>query len=149
MLTHPSRRADRPIVLLVLGALAAGWLVGLVGQRAIVEATNYLDVSPPLILLALALCLGAGGAVRLVAPDRRPRVGAFGGIAMAGSILVGYVGLAIAYRDRFEPGAGGETWFSLLLESWFWVGIPLVVSAGLGLLGWWLADLAARRLTRG
>jgi hypothetical protein len=50
-----------------------------------------------------------------------------------------------SYADRFDTDAGGETWFSLLLESWFWIGVPLIVSAMLGTLGWLVAAAYLRR----
>jgi hypothetical protein len=121
----------------LLGVLAAGWVAGLLGQRAIVEETDYLDISPPLLLLGTGLCILAGAAARLISRRSRGlRTGALAGVAMMVAMVAGYVGLALAYADRFDPEAGGETWFSLLLESWFWIGVPLIVSAMLGALGW-------------
>ena len=126
---------------IMVAGLAFGWLIGLLAQRSIVEGTGYLDVSPALLVLGAFLCALAGAAARIGAPaHRRLRVGAFAGIGMSVSIVVGYLGLALAYADRFTANAGGETWWTLLLESWFWIGIPLVVSAALGTLGWSVAD---------
>jgi hypothetical protein len=34
----------------------------------------------------------------------------------------------------------GETWFSFLLEAWFWIGVPLAIGAGSGALGWLATD---------
>jgi hypothetical protein len=131
------------ILLLVL--LVGGWLVGLVAQRAVVEATGYLDVSPALLLLGMGLCALGGALVRaMVVSRRRIRDGVLGGIATMATILAGYVVLTIAYWDRFDSGEGGETWWSLLLESWFWVGVPLVVSGILGAVGWIVIDRLER-----
>lgn len=129
-------RSAAPRVVL-LGVLAVGWVAGLLGQRAIVEETDYLDISPPLLLLGTGLCIVAGAAARF-APrrSRGPRIGGLAGVAMMATMVAGYLGLALAYADRFDADAGGETWFSLLLESLFWIGVPLVVSAALGALGW-------------
>ena len=38
-----------------LAFLAVGWLLGLVAQRATIEATTYGDITPPLMLLGLGL----------------------------------------------------------------------------------------------
>lgn len=128
-------------IILIVG-LASGWLIGLLAQRSTVEQTNYMDISPALLVLGAVLCALAGAAARIGAPTlHRIRIGALAGIGMLVSILLGYAGLAIAYADRFaQGGADGETWWSLLLESWFWVGVPLVVSATLGSIGWVVAD---------
>jgi hypothetical protein len=61
----------------------------------------------------------------------------------------GYLLLVLAYADRFVGQDGGETWFSLLLESWFWIGLPLLASAVLGAGGWLGAAALDRRLRRG
>ncbi|OGO52202.1 MAG: hypothetical protein A2V84_09405 [Chloroflexi bacterium RBG_16_70_13] len=126
------------------GALVIGWLLGLLGQRSIVEATGYLDISPQLLLLASGLCILAGATARLLAPQLRGlRAGALAGIAMAATMVAGCLGLAVAYADRFDSGSSGETWFSLLLEARSWIGVPIVLSAILGALGW-LAAAAYR-----
>ena len=39
----------------VLAVLAAGWLLGLAAQRAIIVTTTYGDISPQLMLLGLAM----------------------------------------------------------------------------------------------
>ena len=64
-----------------LVCLAAGWLAGLIGQRAVVEATGYLDIGPALLLLGIALCTLGGAAARLLAgrAARTWRRGALGG----------------------------------------------------------------------
>jgi heme/copper-type cytochrome/quinol oxidase subunit 2 len=131
--------------IIVIAGLAFGWLVGLLAQRSIVEETSYMDISPGLLVLGLTLCALAGAAARIGAPDRHQvRVGALAGIGMVASIVAGYIVLVIAYRDRFGPDTGGETWWTLLLESWFWIGVPLVSSAILGAVGWIVADRLQR-----
>lgn len=137
---------------LLVAGLGIGWLIGLIGQRSIVEQTSYLDVSPPLLALGLVLCALAGAAARIGAPSlHQVRIGALAGIAMVITIVAGYAGLAVAYADRFAQNAtDGETWWSLLLESWFWVGVPLVAGGTLGAIGWRVADrvLGAEHRTR-
>ena len=135
------------IRIILVAGLAFGWLIGLLAQRSVVEQTNYLDISPSLMVLGLVLCALAGAAARIGAPGlHQLRIGALAGIGMVVSIVLGYAALAIAYADRFAQNpSDGETWWSLLLESWFWVGVPLVVSATLGTVGWVIAD----RLLRG
>ena len=130
---------------IIPGVLAAGWLVGLLGQRQVAVDTGYLDVSPPLMLLGLLLFLFAGMSARVLLPHvRRRAAGALAGVAVLAAVLTGYLVLAVVYLDPSRLTDGGETWCSLLLESWFWLGIPLLVSAGLGAVGWWLADAAGR-----
>jgi hypothetical protein len=133
-----------PIGLVVLVVLGVGWLAGLFGQRAIVEATGYMDVSPPLLVLAIVLCFGAGVACRLLLPYRTARSGALAGVAMVVTVVVGYGSLVFAYRDRFVGRDSGETAWSLLLESWFWLGVPCVMGALLGAGGWLVASAALR-----
>lgn len=131
---------------LLIALLAIGWLVGLLGQRQIAASTGYLDISPELMALGLALVTLAGAAARVLLPSaRRVRAGALAGVALLVSVLAGYVVLAALYLDPDAPEAAGETWYTLLLESWFWVGVPLLVSAALGALGWALADWLGRR----
>jgi hypothetical protein len=130
-----------------LAFLAVGWLLGLVAQRATIEATTYGDITPPLMLLGLGLCALAGLATRLLmlgAP--RIRTGALAGVGMALITLAGYGALIVAYWDRYfaaHSNEDGETWLSLMLEAWFWIGVPLAVSAGLGALGWLAGDRLA------
>jgi len=129
--------------------LAGGWLAGLVAQRAGVDATGYMDITPPLMLLGMGLCALGGALVRtIVVTGRRARDGVLGGIATLATIVAGYLVLMIAYWDRFDTSEGGETWWSLLLESWFWVGVPLVVSGILGGLGWLAVDALDRLAAR-
>jgi hypothetical protein len=138
----PMRQHIVSVRIILIAGLAVGWLVGLLAQRSIVEQTNYMDISPSLMVLGLALCGLAGAAARIGLPNlHRLRTGALAGIGMVVAIVLGYAGLVIAYADRFTKNAAdGETWWSLLLESWFWVGVPLVASATLGTIGWVLAD---------
>ena len=133
----------------LFGFLGAGWLLGLVIQVATRVQTGYMDVSPPQLLLGVLLCLGAGAAVRVVDPmARRARRGALAGRAMFGSIIVGYALLAVvlwnpAWTER--AAQQGEGWYSTLLEVPFWIGIPLAVAAGLGVLGWHAAGRMTAR----
>lgn len=127
--------------------LVAGWLGGFMDQRGIVEATGYLDIPPELLVLGCVLCMAAGATVHVFATShRRVRYGAAGGLAMLGAMVAGYLALVVAYRDRFPAGGGEETWWTLLLESWFWIGLPVMVASGLGALGWLVADLPGRLL---
>lgn len=132
--------------LIVVGLLAAGWLVGLVAQREVALETGYLDVSPQLLVLGMVLATLAGAAGRLFRPaDHRIRVGALAGMGLLVTIVAGYMALVVLYIDEPFSEEGGETWFTFLLESWFWVGVPLLVSAALGALGWAIADWLGRR----
>ncbi len=59
------------------------------------------------------------------------------------SIVAGYFAL-VALTPNPAWGDGGETWFSLLIEAPFWIGVPALTSGGLGAFGWYLAGLATR-----
>ena len=97
----------------------------------------------------MALCALAGITMRVVDPAlRKVRAGALAGVGLLATIIAGYFALVLAYIERPFDESGGETWFSFLLEAWFWIGVPLVVSAALGAIGWLAADLVARRLER-
>ena len=146
MTTVPTR-----VRVVAIAGLAGGWCIGLLGQRAIVEETGYLDISPGLLLLGVTLCIAAGAASYVLLPaHRRLRTGVLGGIAMTATMVGGYLLLVLAYADRFVGhDSGGETWFTLLLESWFWIGLPLLASAVLGAGGWLGAASVDRRLRRG
>ena len=142
-------KASARTQLLVIGGLAAGWVVGLFSQRSIVESTGYLDISPGLLVLGCVLCALAGAAAHVLAPaHRRLRTGAIAGIAMAVSMIAGYAVLVVAYWDRFPADQGGETWWTLLLESWFWIGVPLIVSGILGIVGFAVTDAIDRAIHR-
>ena len=136
----------RALKVLLVGLLAAGWLVGFLLQRQVALETGYLDVSPVLMILGMALCAIAGVTMRVIDPAvRKAWAGALAGVGLLVSIIAGYFALVVAYIDKPFDESGGETWFSFLLEAWFWVGIPLAVSAALGAIGWLGADLVARR----
>lgn len=139
METRDVIRAGRFRLVIVL--LAVGWLVGLAVQLVTRAATGYMDILPPQLILGLFLLAGAGAAIRLARPDSTPRAGAITGMAMLGSILIGYaLVMALTWNPLWDEGESGETWFTFLLEAWFWVGVPLVAAASLGWLGWRTAD---------
>ena len=129
--------------LLLVGILAVGWLIGFAIHGSMAAATGWGDISAPLMLLGAALCLAAGGIAWAVAPaHRRARYGVLAGILMFVSFVVGNAIVAIVWVLPEHGGESGETWFTLLLESWFWVGLPTLVSGALGATGW----LVARQL---
>ena len=131
--------------ILLPALFAAGWLVGLVTQWRTAVTTGYMDIHPAQLVLGLALFALAGASVRVDAPRfRRARAGAVAGVLALATIIAGYWTLALLLVPARLGEDSGETWFSLLLESWFWVGVPLVLSSVLGLAGW----LAAGRLVR-
>jgi hypothetical protein len=127
-------------------ALAAGWLAGL-GVQVLTRAwTGYMDIFPPQMILGALLCFGAGFAARALDRVRRSaRRGAIAGVAMLGSILGGYAAMvAIWWNPTWNDDGGGETWFSMLIELPFWVGMPIVVGSICGAAGWMIADRLAR-----
>jgi len=136
---------DRGVLLGLAALLAAGWLLGGAVQLATRQATGYMDVVPTQLLLTVLLLLGAGVAARLAYPARTARRGALAGIAMMLAIIAGYAVLtALLWNPVWaDQQGGGETWFSLLIEAPFWVGVPTLLSAGLGALGWVTADRMA------
>lgn len=115
--------------------LIAGWVLGFVIQLAVALATGYTDVFPPQLLLGMALCFGAGYRARTLDPTIRGRRGALAGAKMMGTIVVAYFTLALIVLGP-DADTGGETWFSLLVEAPFWVGVPLGSSSLAGYLGW-------------
>lgn len=115
--------------------LIAGWLLGLVVQLAIALATGYTDVFPPQLLLSMALCFGAGFRARRLDPTIGGRRGALAGAKMMGTIVAAYFTLAFLVLGP-DTDTGGETWFTLLMEAPFWIGIPLGTSSLAGYLGW-------------
>ncbi len=125
----------------LVALLAAGWLVGLAVQVTTRLQTGYMDVMPLQIMLGILLCLGAGAAARVLDPVKHTwRRGAVAGLAMLGSILVGYLLLtALMWNPVWSEGEG-ETWFSLMIEASFWIGVPLAVGSGFGGAGWIAAD---------
>lgn len=138
--THGSAmRIVLPLVLL------AGWVAGLLGQRQGAIDTGYMDITPPLMVLGLGLLFLGGATARVLWPaSRRLRTGVLAGLAVLASMIAGYWVLALRYIDRPFDEQGGETWFSFLLESWFWIGVPLLLGSMLGAAGWMVADLLAR-----
>ncbi len=134
-----------------LGLLAIAWLVVALDYRLTAVRTNHMNLPLEVAIAGLLMTIGAGAAAWHVAPDhRRPRTGAIAGAAMLALYVVGY--LLIAWGIRDPQGAvgganganganGGETWFSLLIEAWFWIGIPLLVCGALGVFGWWTANV--------
>jgi hypothetical protein len=129
----------------VVTTLAAGWLVGFGVHGGMAAATGWGDV--PLILVAWGalLCAVAGAGEWVAAPaHRRPRFGALAGLAMFVSYVVGNVLIVLLWVDPVHLSEGGETWFTFLLESWFWVGLPVLVSLGLGMTGWLAVDRVGR-----
>jgi hypothetical protein len=127
-------------------ALAAGWLAGLAMQIMTRAWSGYMDILPPQMILGVLLCFGAGSAARALDRVRGSAWrGAIAGVAMLGSIIAGYaLMVAIAWNPIWNEGDGGETWFSLLIELPFWVGVPLVAGSTCGALGWIVVDRLAR-----
>ncbi len=134
---------DQRGVLVVL--LACGWMLGLAAQVAVRLGTGFMDVAPPQMLLGLLLCGGSGALVRLGDRPHGPRRGALAGLAMLVSIMLGYAALTALLWNPAWSGSDGETTQSLLLEAPFWIGVPLVVGAAGGALGWYAADRLAGR----
>jgi hypothetical protein len=138
-------RRPGPGALALLALICGGWLLGLAVQVLTRQQTGYMDVFPPQILLGVLLCAGAGAAARLLGPAEQTwKRGALAGLAMLGSIIAGYIVLSIATWNPAWSEGEGETWFSFLLEAWFWIGVPLVVGSGFGALGSVLADRMVR-----
>jgi hypothetical protein len=140
-----SARGKRATPVILIGVLVAGWLLGLASQVVTRQATGYMDIFPPQMLLGILLCVGAGAAARVVDPVRRTwRRGSLAGIAMIASIFVGYLILTTVLWNSSWSENDGETWWSLLIEAPFWIGVPTLIGAGFGALGWRLADRRAR-----
>ena len=139
------RRLDPPATrALLLGILALGWLLGFALHGSAAAATGWGDVSPLLLLLGAALCALAGGFAWWLAPDhRRARTGALAGVLMFLSFVLGNVLVVVLWVDPAHMAASGETWFSMLVELPFWLGLPIVVSIALGAAGWWVARRGA------
>lgn len=143
------RTQDAALAAAVL-LMVAGWAYGGMVQLGTDLSTGYTGISEPQILIGLALCIGGGVVGRLWWGSSRfgraPRLrwGAAAGVLAAAWVIGSKLLLEFAIADRLEPGESGETPFSLLLEAWFWLGLPLVVSAILGALGWAATDLLLR-----
>lgn len=126
--------------LLLVGLLAIGWLIGFGIHGSMAAASGWGDVSPLLVAWGAVLCAVAGAVVWAVLPAHRCRLaGALAGFAMFVSFVVGNLLVVALWVDPAHLTGGGETWFSFLLESWFWIGLPTIVSGLLGIAGWMLA----------
>lgn len=128
----------------LISSLVMGWLVGFAVHGSAAAASGWGDVPPVTLLLGAILCAWAGVAAWFVAPRRRWRGGAVAGVLMFASFVLGNILIVVLWVDPAHFSEGGESWFSLVLESWFWVGVPLLVSASLGSAGWAAADFVAR-----
>lgn len=127
--------------LFATGVLVVAWLIGGAIHARWMIRTGWGDISPSLMYLGLFLVLWAGVVAWALVPHRRRvRNGAYAGILTFVVTVVAQFVLVYLFVDPANLASGDETWFSLLLESWFWVGIPLVVSASLGSFGWWATD---------
>lgn len=128
-----------------LGSLAAGWLTGFGIHGSAAAASGWGDIPPEALLLGVALCVWAGAVAWVIAPQhRRRRVGALAGLLMVASFVAGNILVAVLWVDPGHMAEGGETWFSLLIEAWFWIGVPVVGGLGLGVIGWSSADVFGR-----
>jgi ABC-type uncharacterized transport system permease subunit len=137
-----------PRRLALVGLLVAGWLVGLAIHGSAAAASGWGDIPTPAMLLGVLLCLAAGAVAWAVAPaHRRVRYGVLGGILMWVSFALGNLLVAAVWVDPAHMAESGETWFSLLVESWFWVGLPTALSGLLGAAGWQVAELVGRAPT--
>ncbi len=134
--------------IVMLAALCVAWLATYLDYDAHVKSTGYTDLLPEVIAAGIAMAAWAGATAWFVAPrGGRPRRGALAGGAMFGTYVAGQLLLAITNASALAHGGalgGGETWFSFLLESWFWIGIPLVGCGLLGLAGWLVVAAVAR-----
>ena len=127
--------------------LFGGWCIGLVVQFDSDMRTGDTDVSAQQILLAIVLSTGAGVVARLI--ERLPRrllTGALAGICMVAAVIAGKLLLERAIASHLVQGPSGETPFSLLIEAPVWIGVPAILGAGSGMLGWLVTDLVVRGL---
>lgn len=115
--------------------LAIGWTAGLLAQLWVGLASGYADIFPPQMLLGLALCFGAGLRAHAVNPLGTWRTGARAGATMMLLLVVSYFALTAIILPP-SPDPSGETWWTLLLEAPFWIGIPFGSAALLGAIGW-------------
>jgi hypothetical protein len=138
--------APSVVRLFLVGLLAIGWLVGFAVHGSMAAASGWGDISSELMLWGAVLCVVAGGVAWAVAPaHRRVLTGALAGFGMFVSFVLGNLLVVALWVDPAHMAEGGETWFSLLLESWFWIGLPTLISAALGATGWQIT----RRLATG
>jgi hypothetical protein len=127
----------------VSGILLFGWLAGAVIHNNYIKQTGYGDITPSLMAFGLVLFIWDGVTIRTLFPaESRARFGALGGALTMVAIYLGELALTFINRDP-KAGGGGETWFSFLMEAWFWIGIPIAISSALGALGWYAADRLA------
>ncbi len=129
----------------LLGSLAGGWLVGFGVHGSAAAASGWGNVPGEAMLLGIVLCAWSGVVAYLVAPAHRRRLyGALAGLLMVASFVAGNVLVAMLWVLPQRQGLGeGETWFSLLIELPFWLGLPIVGSLALGAVGWSAAELVA------
>jgi hypothetical protein len=124
--------------ILLVGSVAALWVAAFLYHREVVLATGYLDIDPWLMAAGLLQCFVAGAAARALMPDRTAlRNGAVAGMLPVVAAIAGQLLLVALYHDGMPLDPGGETWFSFLLEAWFWLGVPFGTGAALGAAGWW------------
>lgn len=130
----------------LFASLVAGWLVGFAIHGSAAAESGWGDVPWPALWLGVGLCAWAGVVAWISSPGhRRRRFGALAGLAMFGSFLAGNILVAVLWvHPPVGESSGGETWFSLLLESWFWLGLPVLVSLALGAMGWTVTDVLGR-----
>ncbi len=138
-------RTSRATKVVSIGILAAGWLVGGLTQLDSDLRSGYTGVSIELIMFGGVLCAWSGVVARVVGRvPRRVRAGAVAGVATIVAIVASKEVMELLIADRLVHAGTGETWFSFLLEAWFWIGVPLVSSAACGAFGWLLADTLLR-----
>ena len=138
-----ARGLARRIVL--IGVLAGTWAWSWLVYNASVARTGYENIPDEVLLAGTAMCIYAGGISWVVAAGhRRPRSGAMAGIVMLASYVAGSILITFTNASTMSHEPTGETPFSLLLELWFWIGVPLVGSALLGALGWSMVSALAR-----
>jgi hypothetical protein len=123
------------IRLLLLAILVVVWLGTWLDYEA---ASQHGSVGIPneVLLAGLAMCVYAGALARLAGRrGRRTWAGAAAGAAMIASYVGGSIAIELAHGG-LGPMAEGETPFSLLIELPLWLGVPFLVGAGCGVVGW-------------